>query len=109
MIALLMATLWHPALATTCRTELSQDLNCNGVDASAELSVDLSDPVCAAGLDPAGNPYTSADAYYDYGLWSCDLPVSDYDVDLDGFSAGTFSFSSEDGVDLGTVVLACDN
>ena len=58
MIALLMATLWHPALATTCRTELSQDLNCNGVDVSAELSVDLSDPVCATGLDPAGNPYT---------------------------------------------------
>ena len=64
-----------------CVTKLTQDLNCNGIDASEEFDVDPKDPECALHIDPlTGFPYASADYYYDYSSFRCayflpDLPI----------------------------------
>ena len=65
-----------PALASEdCTNDLEQDLNCNFIDVSDELAVDLDDATCAANLDGDGDPYPNADYYYDYTSFGCDYPV----------------------------------
>ena len=39
-----------------CYSDINQDLNCNGIDVADENPVDLSDPLCAANVDPFGIP-----------------------------------------------------
>ena len=39
-----------------CKNELTQDLNCNGIEVGDEEPVDLSDPLCLSTTDSAGNP-----------------------------------------------------
>ena len=69
----------------TCYNEtLTQDLNCNGIDESKELSTDLSDPVCAAAISPAtGAPFENNDYYYEFLSYGCDVPVFDQEFDGD--------------------------
>ena len=91
-----------------CEAQRARDMNCNLVDAADEPAVDLSDPICAAELDPDGNPWTSGDAYLDYGTWGCAWPLGALDVDRDGFGAGELTFTEGELADL-TVTLSCDN
>ena len=104
-----MILFFAAALADTdCHTELTQDLNCNTLDVSVERAVDLTDPACLANVDDAGVPFPNADWYYDHNSFGCLVPVSDFDVDLDGFSDGFFKFTT--GLDPDrTVTLTCDN
>ncbi len=92
-----------------CRTDLEQDLNCNGVDVSAEGPVDLGDPVCAANTDDGGDPAPNADWYYDYYSFGCAIPVRSYDADGDGFSSGTLTWPPDAEYPDLTVELDCDN
>lgn len=90
-------------IGSSCDT-FSADRNCNSIADPDELSVDLSDPVCASNIDPeTGAPYLTADAYYDYISFGCDVPVTGLDEDGDGFGYGT--------LDLGSISasLTCDN
>ena len=92
-----------PSLHAECSNTLTQDLNCNTVDAAVEQAVDLADPVCAA------NGFPNADWYFDYYAFGCGYPVDGYDLDADGFSDGSLSFpEGATDPDL-TVVLGCDN
>ncbi|MEQ1565079.1 MAG: IPT/TIG domain-containing protein [Myxococcota bacterium] len=97
-------------LADTCPETLTRDLNCDAVDAADEPAVDLSDPECAANLDPwTGQPFATTDAYYDYPAYGCSVPTLPFDYDGDGFSDGTIQLPI--GAEYPDVVnvLACDN
>lgn len=82
------ARLTRPA-STLYNTFVTQDQNCNAIDAADEILVDLLDPMCAANLDPAtGLPFESADYYFDYNSYGCQhftLPI-DTDFILPGVS-----------------------
>ena len=82
-MVILLAHLTH---AATCQNDLTQDLNCNGIDARYETRVNLQDDVCAASVDGAGTPYPNADYYYNYADFGCIYPVVGYDADADGMS-----------------------
>ena len=66
-----------------CYNRLTQDLNCNAVDAVDEVAVDLEDPVCAETVDEFGNPYPNADFYVEYFAFGCEHLTVDMDVDGD--------------------------
>ena len=74
-----------PAHAQECYNRLTQDLNCNAVDATDEVAVDLEDPTCAENLDDDGNPYPNADFYVEYFAFGCQHLT----VDMDEGNAGT--------------------
>ncbi len=93
-----------------CSNVLLQDLNCNGLDAWQEISVDTSDPLCAAHVDPfSGQPHTSADYYFDYGSYGCAFFVLDYDADHDGLSSGTLSHPPGAAYPDIVATFDCDN
>ena len=77
-----------------CLETLTRDLNCNSVDADDELLVDVTDPLCAANVDPAtGAPFPNADEYVDHVLLGCRYPVTSFDPDEDGFGFGQIEVS----------------
>jgi hypothetical protein len=93
-----------------CSNEPYQDLNCNTVHVEDELLVDLTDPECAANIDPStGEPYPNADYYWDYYSYGCLYPVSDLDVDGDGLSEGGFQVPEESDYPDIVAFLSCDN
>ncbi|MEZ4320156.1 MAG: thrombospondin type 3 repeat-containing protein [Myxococcota bacterium] len=68
-------------------TFVEQDFNCNLVDVADEVLVDLTDPECQQNTDDDGNPFESADYYYDYHNLGCAVftpPFDDMDHDLLG-------------------------
>ena len=71
MITLVLILAGSGSAWANCVNDLVQDLNCNGIDAQHEVLIDLTDPVCAANLDGAGEPYPNADYYYDYATQGC--------------------------------------
>ena len=81
-----------------CYNRLTQDLNCNAVDATDEVAVDLSDPTCADNTDEDGNPYPNADFYVEYFAFGCEYSTTDYDGDNDGLSYGVVVFTDTDGM-----------
>ncbi len=105
-IALSLSAL--PAQAQ-CYNRLTQDLNCNAVDATDEIAVDLADPTCAENVDDEGNPYANADFYVEYFAFGCGYPTTTYDVDGDGLSYGTVVFEDTDGMPSTLLQLGCDN
>src|SRR4051794_8470757 len=98
MMIVLLALAAHAE--TGCATDLTQDLNCNTVDASAELPVDSTDPICD------GWGYPNADWYFDYYSYKCAYPVVSFDVDDDGFSQGELTVGNPEFPDV-SAVLAC--
>ena len=64
-----------------CQSDLSQDYNCNGIEAVDEEAIDLSDPLCQSQTDSDGNPWPNADYYVEYKSFGCLYPVADYDTD----------------------------
>ena len=71
---------WCTNRAVLCEnTTLAQDLNCNGIDESAEPPIDTD----AADCEDAENP--NQDWYYDFGRFGCEFDVTDNDADGDGF------------------------
>ena len=88
---------------------LTQDLNCNAIDVADEIAVDLGDPECLAHTDPWGDPYDNADHYYDYSSFGCALPLTDLDVDADGFLVADLVIQGEDGLPERSISLSCDN
>ncbi|MCB9693164.1 MAG: thrombospondin type 3 repeat-containing protein [Alphaproteobacteria bacterium] len=93
-------------------TFVGQDLNCNGIDVADEIEVDILDPLCAQNVDPdTGEPYRSADYYYDYDSFGClifTLPNDDGDMDLLG--GGNITIDRPDGNPLPWATFRlCDN
>ena len=95
-----------------CETRLAQDINCNGVEAADEPTVDMTDPTCASTLGKNGLPHPNGDYYLEYGTFGCAIPLIDYsdptdpvdvDGDGDGFGAGTIVVASV------VYTLQCDN
>ena len=87
-----------------------QDLNCNTFPEPDEVLVDMTDPVCASW------GYPNADYYYEYGLFGCDYPVIDHDIDGDLLGGNTGMATPEipifrEGEDFPDYIadLACDN
>src|SRR5687767_6647538 len=106
MIFILIAS----AFAEVCDDPVDvQDLNCNNVPVAREPSVDLTDPVCLANINPGTlAPYANADYYYDYTSFGCSYLIDGYDVaDSDGLSYAELSFGGPPP-DL-AVILKCDN
>lgn len=103
--ALWSARFTKPA-GTDYNTTLVQDWNCNAVDISNEKTPDLTDPVCAETPD-AVLPYDSADYYFDYKSYSCDVPVDSEDAPIDGDFDGLGSGEVEAGAV--SAQLDCDN
>src|SRR5688500_15953210 len=98
------------AFAVVCDDPVDvQDLNCNNVPEARETPVDLTDPVCAASVDDAGETYPNADYYYDYTSFGCQFLIAGYDVDGDGLSYAELSFPEGCEVCDLKVVLLCDN
>ena len=110
MIALLTLLLTGPTHAQSCSESLTQDLNCNTIDVSLENLVDINDPECAANVDPnTGEPYASADYYYDYFSWGCQFFLLPLDQDGDGFTTSALTYTDPDGnLDL-LALFDCDN
>ena len=98
-----------PANAQECYNRLTQDLNCNAVDATDEVAVDLEDPTCAENVDEDGNPYPNADFYVEYFAFGCQHLTVDMDEDGDGLSYGTVTFIDTDGLPSTSISLECDN
>ncbi len=93
-------------------TFVGQDYNCNGIDVADEIEVDIDDPLCAMNIDPAtGEPYRSADYYYDYDSFGCLIftpPNDDSDGDLLG--GGQITIERPDGNPLPWARFElCDN
>ncbi len=107
ILALFLATLSSASAKRIpghdCHTLLTQDLNCNTTDASAETAVDLTDPRCAT--HPT---WDNADYYYDYGDYGCEFPVSGFDGDADGFGYGAVPFGDPNNPES-IYQMACDN
>jgi len=100
----------HSAQAQdACYNRLTQDLNCNAVDATDEVAVDLEDPVCAENTDDDDNPYPNADYYVEYFNFGCEYPTVDMDADGDGLSYGVVAFYDTDGIPSTEIRLECDN
>ncbi|MFZ5476793.1 MAG: putative metal-binding motif-containing protein [Myxococcota bacterium] len=96
--------------AAVCTAEpYVQDLNCNGVDVTEEVPVDLTDATCAATVNWRDVPYPNADYYYDYNSYGCLVPVAHLDVDEDGLSAGDVSLMPDETFPDLVVGLVCDN
>lgn len=96
----------------TYNTFVGQDYNCNGIDVADEIEVDITDPLCAQNTDPdTGEPYRSADYYYDYDSFGCLIftpPNDDQDMDLLG--GGQITIERPDGNPLPWATFAlCDN
>jgi hypothetical protein len=98
-----------PTAEAQCYNRLTQDLNCNAVDAVDEVAVDLEDPLCAEKVDEFGNPYPNADYYVEYFAFGCEHLTVDMDVDGDGLSQGNITFIDTDGLPSTSISLACDN
>ena len=108
------------ASAQVCENDLSQDLNCNGIEAVDEEAVDLSDPLCLSTTDSEGNPLPNADYYAEYKSFGCLYPMymdldgdgvlDPRDLDGDGLIGAnglyTHLISTEGGL---TITLNCDN
>lgn len=93
-------------------TFVGQDYNCNGIDVADEIEVDVDDPLCQQNVDPdTGEPYTSADYYYDYDSYGCLIftePNDQTDGDLIG--GGTIEIERPDGLGLPWATFTlCDN
>jgi hypothetical protein len=120
MTALLITLSLAYAGGLGCYTDLSQDLNCNGVDELDDPDVDIIDPLCNIRRDPiSGEPYPSSDYYYDYVSFGCEYflladnngdGLPDNDPDLDGFGSEAVVIV-EDGSEFPDVIttLGCDN
>jgi hypothetical protein len=80
--ALLWSMRYEKPFATLKNTEIYQDLDCDGFDVSAELPVDLSDPLCAERIDPTtGQPFPQDDWYFDFESHQCEQWLGGDDVD----------------------------
>jgi len=93
-------------------TDMLQDLNCNGIDITEEVIVDVSSTECQNNApDPnTGLPFDNADYYWNYSSFECEWFGPDYDVDGDGFSAGTIQvFEAGDPNPVLVHNLQCDN
>lgn len=92
-------------------TFVGQDYNCNGIDVNDEPLVDITDMDCMQNTDPDGNPYESADYYYDYNSFGCTIFMPPYDDgDLDLLGGGTVSIERPDGLPLPWAQFnMCDN
>ena len=110
MLAWLIAM--RMAFGAGCDETLTQDLNCNAVDARDETFVDLSDPECSGNVDPnTGLPYPTSDWYFDYAGHGCEvlLDAADFDVDGDGFGDGLLSLPEGSYYPDIQATFACDN
>ncbi|MBX2802023.1 MAG: thrombospondin type 3 repeat-containing protein [Myxococcales bacterium] len=86
------------------QTGLVQDLNCNGLDVSAETDFD---PDLYATCDGSS---TNTDAYWDFYRFECEYPTAGLDLDQDGYSYGSIEVESESGPQKwDRVELVCDN
>jgi len=91
-------------------TFVDQDFNCNVVDVDDEILVDLTDEECQQNVDPDGNPYESADYYYDYHNFGCAIFTPPFDMDGDLLGGGEIQVPRVDdpGVPWSRFQL-CDN
>jgi hypothetical protein len=125
----LWAMNYQKPFGTLENVDILQDLDCDGFDVRDELTVDVSDPVCAQRIDPAtGAPYLSDDTYYDYQSHTCEQWLGQDDVDGDllvGFISpqatvtdpvtgqtrpiGQPTILGEDGQVVSVTTLECDN
>ena len=60
----------------------TQDFNCNGVDVSEEVAIDVTLPDCDDRDPWTGEPVDNNDYYYDYFTWGCTYFVAGDDIDL---------------------------
>ncbi len=115
--ALLWAQRYEKPAGTCYNTDIYQDLNCNFVEESEEFLIDVTDPLCAANVDPlTGLPYPTNDYYYNYFEFGCTYFIGDHDVDgdllvgLDPLAGlGIVSIYTPDGNPASTALLTCDN
>ncbi|MEZ4321743.1 MAG: thrombospondin type 3 repeat-containing protein [Myxococcota bacterium] len=96
----------------TCRqdTFITQDLNCNGIDAADERLYDPTLLNCPP--YSATEPYPgSIDGFHDYWNLGCDVPVAAMDFDGDGFGYGDVWAFVEPGTGApwSYFELRCDN
>lgn len=90
-----------------CATELTRDMNCNGVDREDEEPVDLTDPLCKKYAEDYG--ITTADGYLDYASFGCRIPLVEFDTDRDGFSEGTIEVGPQGEPPDRILGLDCEN
>ncbi|MEZ4320155.1 MAG: thrombospondin type 3 repeat-containing protein [Myxococcota bacterium] len=97
--------------ASTCYQDfVGQDYNCNSVDVEDDELVDLTDPECLINVDENGQPFESADYYYDYASYGCMFFTPPLDADGDLLGGGQIMIPRPDGqmIPWGTFNL-CDN
>ncbi|MBA2320982.1 MAG: thrombospondin type 3 repeat-containing protein [Deltaproteobacteria bacterium] len=62
-------------------TYATQDFNCNGIDVSEEIAIDVTDPECDDRDPWTGEPVDNNDYYYDYETWGCQFFLAGDDID----------------------------
>jgi len=97
--------------SSTCIQEfVVQDFNCNSIDVDDEPLVDFTDPECLVNVDEDGNPYQSADYYYDYASFGCMFFTPPLDADGDLLGGGQLQIPRPDGQQIPWAVFnLCDN
>jgi hypothetical protein len=77
----LLWTIGVPKIQGCFNTWATQDFNCNGVDVSLEVPIDVTDPECDDRDPWTGVPVDNNDYYYDYETWGCQFFVAGDDID----------------------------
>ncbi len=105
---------WQYPAGTTFNTDITQDLNCNLIDASDEAGlVDPSGEECDTHIDPnTGQPYDNADFYWDYFSFEClyFIPDENLDPDEDLLGGGQLQIFEDPPEPFPSEVISfCDN
>lgn len=121
------AALWtlHYTFTGDRNTTYWQDLNCNGIDVHDESPIVYEDVGCRLYIDElTGEPYPTADWFYDWYRFACEYPTFmadttfgetlDFDVRYDGrgdgFSAGSIELTDPGDLFPATIyTMYCDN
>ena len=105
---------WEYPAGSTFNTELTQDLNCNLIDASEEVGLVPADgEECDQNIDPnTGYPYDNADFYWDYESFECQyfIPDENLDDDMDLIGGSQLQIFEDPPEPFPSeVIMFCDN
>lgn len=95
---------------TMYNTDITQDLNCNLIDAADEHTLPIEvDSECQNNLDDNGDPIDNADYYFGFYAHGCEYFMEPYDQDGDLLGGGTLQIMPQGAQHPESIIALCDN